>query len=195
MHSWKFLLLILVIGGLPAVGFAAAAGPEAERELIDPRWQEALYTIIVFLIFFGVLSTLVWPRILEGLRAREQKQREDLATAERAARDATATLEQYQQQLAEAQKKAQEVIDESRAQAQRVAQQLREDVDAEIQQMRSRAESEIVSAKQQALSDVHAQIATLATEVAGQILHREIRPEDQQSLVDESLSKLTRSNN
>jgi F-type H+-transporting ATPase subunit b len=168
----------------------AAEESHKQPELINPKWQEALYTIIVFGIFFVVLSIFVWPKILASLQAREGKVLGDLKQAEDAAKEATKTLEQYKQQLADAQKQAQQIVDESRGAAQQVAAQVKEQAQTEMTQMRQRAEGDINAAKERALSEIYEQTATLATQVAGQILRREINVGDQESLVRESIAKL-----
>lgn len=165
-------------------------GAHAERGLIDFKWQEAVYTIIVFGIFFVVLSVFVWPKILAALQAREDKVRGDLRNAEEAAKEASATLASYKQQLAEAQKQAQQIVDESRGAASKVAAQLKDEAQAQITQMKDRAEADINAAKERAVSDIYEQGAALATQVAGQILRREINAADQSSLIKESIDKL-----
>ena len=92
------------------VQMAQPHNPHEARELLTPMQWEMVWTIVVFLVFFGVLSFLVWPKILVALRDRESKQRNDLTEAENAANEAKATLEQYKQQLAEAHKEAQRII-------------------------------------------------------------------------------------
>jgi len=169
---------------------AAHEGEHKQPELIDPKWQEAVYTIIVFGIFFVVLSIFVWPKILASLQARESKVLGDLKHAEDAAKEATATLKQYKQQLADAQKQAQQIVNESRGAAQKVATQLKDQTQAEITQMRQRAETDINAAKERAVSEIYEKTATLATQVAGQILRREISAGDQESLVRESIARL-----
>lgn len=160
-------------------------------ELGNPAlWWEMLWTVVVFLIFFAVLSLVVWPKILGALQAREEKQRGDLAAAEKANADAAATLAQYKQQLADARKEAQRLIEQSRADAQKIGAELKEQAQAEIGQMRSRAQSEITAAKEQAIAELTEQAATLSTQVAARILRREIRPEDQRRLIDDSLTEL-----
>lgn len=161
-----------------------------ERELMTLKYKEALFTIIVFGIFFVVGSIFVWPKILGALQAREDKVRGDLKQAEQSAKEATATLAEYKQQLAEAQKQAQVIVDESRASAQQVAAQLKEQTQAEITQMRDRAQADIQAAKERAVTEIYEQTATLATEVAGKILRREINAGDQASLVRESIARL-----
>ena len=171
-------------------GQAGGHGKGEKPELIAPDWKEALYTIIVFGIFFVVLSVFVWPKILASLRAREEKVRGDLEHAEDAAAKASATLAEYKQQLAEAQKRAQQIVDESRGAAQQVAAQLKDQAQAEMAQMRQRAEADIHAAKERAVSEIYEQTAMLATRVAGQILRREINAGDQEALVRESIAGL-----
>jgi F-type H+-transporting ATPase subunit b len=177
-----------------AADHAADAGAHgaghAERELITVKWQEAVYTIVVFGIFFVVLSIFVWPKILASLQVREEKVRGDLKEAEDAAKSASSTLAEYKQQLADAQKQAQQIVDESRGAAQQVAAQLKDQAQAELTKMRQRAEADIAAAKERAVSEIYEQTATLATQVAGQILRREINAGDQESLVRESIAKL-----
>lgn len=168
----------------------AQGGGHEDRDLMTVKWQEAVYTIIVFGIFFGLLSVFVWPKILASLQVREEKVRGDLQHAEDAAKQASATLSEYKQQLADAKKQAQQIVDQSRGDAQKVAAQLKDQTQAEITQMRQRAEADIDAAKQRAVSEIYEQTATLATQVAGQILRREINVQDQEALVKESLSRL-----
>lgn len=202
MRLTRLFPIMIVAACLAFAGGAYAADPveeagahaadvtHAERGLIDFKWQEAVYTIVVFALFFIVLSVFVWPKILAALQAREDKVRGDLKSAEEAAKEASATLASYKQQLAEAQKQAQQIVDESRGAAQKVAAQLKDEAQAQITQMKDRAEADIESAKERAVSEIYEQGATLATQVAGQILRREINAADQATLIKESIDKL-----
>jgi len=162
----------------------------AERGLMDLKVSEAIYTIIVFIIFFLILSIFVWPKILASLQAREDKVRGDLKHAEDAAKEASATLADYKQQLAEAQKQAQQIVEESRGAAQKVAAQMKDEAQAQVSQMRERAEADINAAKERAVADIYESAGALATQVAGQILRREINAGDQATLIRESIEKL-----
>ncbi len=189
------LLPTLIVAATPllSAGIALAADPvagEAPRDLMTLKWQEALFTVIVFVLFFALLSIFVWPKILASLQAREDKVRGDLKSAEESAKEATATLAEYKQQLAEAQKQAQQIVEESRSSAQQVANQLKEQAQAEITQMKERATADIAGAKERAVSEIYEQAGALATQVAGQILRREINAGDQATLIRESIDKL-----
>ena len=165
------------------------AGDDAHRALMDVVWTEMLFTVIVFVIFATVLGLVVWPKILGGLQAREDKQRHDLESAEKAKTEAAATLAEYKSQLAEARKESQTIVADARTAAQQAGNAEKARIEAEIAQMRQSATAEIASAKEAALADIYAQSAELSTAIASKILQREINPADQQQLVSESLAQ------
>ncbi len=194
----KRCLPLLTTGSLamlaPAAAVAAPAEGEASRALMTFVWQESLWTLIIFLIFFSVLSLVVWPKILGALRAREQKQHDDLKSAEDAAKAAQQTLADYKRQLAEAQKEAQRIIDESRTAAQQVAQQVKAQAETDAQNLRQRNAAEIQAAKEQAIAELYAHTAEIATRVASKIIRKELSASDQQALVSQSLEELSNLN-
>lgn len=178
-------------------GAAPLLASEGQMIPTDPKliFQEAAYTIGVFVVFFLVLSFVVWPKILKALQAREDKQRADLLTAENAAKEASATLAEYKQQLAEARKEAQSIIEQSRKDAQRVGAQIAADAETRAKQVAQRAEADIAAAREQAITAIYEQAAGLSTQIAGQILKREIDPAAHQALVNESLQQLSAKRN
>ena len=180
------LIIVSTIVVWPAL---AVASDEAANPFAGTIFQSAA-AVIVFLILLSLLYKYAWGPIIQGLQAREEKIKSDLEQAERAATEATDKLQQYQAKLAEAQKEAQQVIEQSRQDAQRVSAQIKEQAQNDILQLKDRAASEIDSAKQQAITELYGQAASLATQVAGRILQKEIRPEDHQALVDQSLQQL-----
>ncbi|MBB6430413.1 F0F1 ATP synthase subunit B [Algisphaera agarilytica] len=186
--------LIALIAVLAAPSFALAAG-DSGRGLMDIVWTEMLFTIIVFGIFFTVLSTVVWPKILGGLQAREDKQRNDLVSAEKAKKEAEAALAEYNEKLAEARKEAQSIVAEARTAAQQAANADKAKIEAEVASMKASAKADIAAAREAALADIYTQAASLSTTIAGKILKREINEGDQQGLVNESIEQFKNSAN
>jgi F-type H+-transporting ATPase subunit b len=167
-----------------------SGGGEAKDHLFASDVFSYVWNLLMFLILLGVLWVFVWPKILTGLQAREEKQRSDLVTAENAAKDAQATLAEYKTQLAEARKEAQSIVADARDQAQRAANADKARIEADIQQMKDNATRDIAAAKEEAMSDIYAQVATLSTDIASKILQREIKPDDQRQLIDESIEQV-----
>ena len=147
-------------------------------------------TIVVFLLVFGILATVVWPKILGGLEDRQQKIQGDIEQAEQSRAEAEKARADFEAQLAEARKQAAETVAQAKADAQRVADELRAANDAELTQLRTKAMADIESAKSAAVAEIHAEAGALATAVASKILGREITVADQQQLVQESLAEM-----
>jgi F-type H+-transporting ATPase subunit b len=185
----KTLCFLTTLLMSPALALAAETG-EKESNVFAGTPVQSIAAVIVFLILFALLYRAAWGPILKGLQDRESKIKGDLERAEEAAEQAAETLKQYQASLAKAHEQAQQIIDKGHNDAQRVAEQIQEQVQTQINQMKQRAEQEIRAAKEQALAEVYTQTASLATAVAGKILLREVKPQDQQRLVEESIREL-----
>jgi len=189
------LTLLLLLLAAPDL-LAAEAGdkePQIMPDLADPAtYYEAVWSIVVFGIFFAVLSFVVWPKILKALREREDKQRQDLQSAEQARAEAEKTLQQYKEQLAEARREARQVLDEARKDAEQMRSKMLADAEREMTQLRQRATDDIQLAKRQAVQELYTTSAELATQVAEKILQRQINEEDTQRLVEQSLEEFNR---
>ncbi len=170
--------------------FLLAADEATHAEVMDFNWMPAATTLVVFLLAFGFLYVKVWPKILQGLEDRQNKIRQEIANAEQAREKANAALAEYERELASARQEANELIAQARADAKAVAKDLRDRNEAQLVEMKQRATRDLESAKRAAITDLHAEAASLAADIAGRILKREISSEDQQRLVDESLGEL-----
>ncbi|MBX3402350.1 MAG: F0F1 ATP synthase subunit B [Phycisphaeraceae bacterium] len=175
---------------LPA-SLALAAADESVGAL--PTVKQGLATgitgIIVFLLVLAILATKVWPTITTALDQRAEKIKEEIEAAELAQQQAREALQQYEKSLAQARAEAQKMLDDAKAQQQAIAADLKAKSDVELNAMRERAKRDIDSAKRAALAEIYAETSSLAASIAGKILQKEIRPQDQQRLVDESLAE------
>ncbi len=159
--------------------------------VMELNWLPAVTSLVVFLLAFGFLYVKVWPKILKGLDDRQAKILGEIESAEQAREQAQAAQAQYQEELANARQEAKDVIATAKAHAKAAAQELRDRNEAQLAQMRQRVTRELDQAKQAAIIALHAEAASLASNIAGKILKREITADDQQRLVDESLQELT----
>lgn len=147
-------------------------------------------TLVVFALVLVVLAWKVWPAISKGLDERAAKIRSEIEAAELAQQQAREALQQYEKSLAQARAEAQKMLDHAKEQQQAIAAELKANADVELNQMRERAKKDIETAKRAALGEIYAEAANLATSIATKILRREIKPQDQQRLVQESLTEL-----
>jgi F-type H+-transporting ATPase subunit b len=174
-----------------------AEGHETQELIAEPRQGmiSAVATLIVFGVVFGVLATVVWPKVLKGLTDRETKIREEIESAEQARKKAKDALDQYNKSLADARAEAAKMLETTRAQQAQLATDLKNKADAELAIMKERALKDIDSAKRAAVAEIYNLSAQLAATMAGKILRRSVSVEDTQQLVEESLRELQASRN
>lgn len=168
---------------------AAGHAPAGVLPTVEQGIVPMIVSLLVFAVVFAILAAKVWPAISGGLRAREEKIRQAIEEAELAQQQAKEALQQYEKSLAQARAEAQKMLDDAKAQQQAIAADLKAKSDVELNAMRERAKRDIDSAKRAALAEIYAETSSLAASIAGKILQKEIRPQDQQRLVDESLAE------
>ena len=188
---WLTSAAVVIVSAMPVwASEAAAAGAEKEPSLLLPDLGSVVWSIVLFVLLLIVLGKFVWPPILKGLQAREEKIRSDIEDAEAANRKAAETLADYERRLTEAHADVRRMLDQARADADTARAKMMADAEAEAARQRQRATDEIRLAKQQAVQDMYAHAAELATAVAGKMLQRQINDTDVQSLIDQSLDEM-----
>ena len=189
--AWVFVA-VLAASALPVFA-AEGSEPEVPSSPLYGVRQGVItgtVTIVIFAVLVAVLGKYAWAPILNGLRAREEKIRKDIADAEATRARAEATLREYNQQLATAEQRVREMLDKATKDAEGLANQIRTQAQQESQETKDRAIKDIDAARTQALHEIYEQTADLATRVAEKILRRNINADDQRELVNQSLQEL-----
>jgi len=150
----------------------------------------AVTTLVVSALLFTLLAVKVWPPVVKALDARNEKILGEIRSAEEAGRKAREAMERHAAELAKAREESAAMIANAREEARRAAEELKTRNEAELASMLSRANADIDAAKRRAVGELHEQAASLAASVATRILGREIRPEDQRRLVEETLAEM-----
>ena len=174
-----------------------AAGHDSSHKtppLLSFDVGSAVCNIAIFLGVFAILSKWVWPVILNGLKAREDKIHQDLEQAEKANFEAKDLLAQYQTKLDDASKQVQSMLADARKDSEAAGQRIVEQAKSEAERQRERAIADIETAKKVALSDLAGQTSDMAIQVAKQIVGRELRAEDHAELIRSSLDRLPSNN-
>lgn len=154
----------------------------------------AVCNLAIFLGVLGILSKFVWPVILGGLQAREDKIFDELANAEKANADAQSLLADYQSKLDGAAAEVQAILSDARNDATASGQRIVDEAKEEAERQRERAVAEIETAKKVALADLAGQTSDLAIGVAQQVIGRELKAEDHAELIRKSLDRLPSNN-
>jgi F-type H+-transporting ATPase subunit b len=194
------LALALLLAG-PAVASASAeAGGEKaaegetkkeEHHADHPRELAidlGVWTVVVFLLLFGLLYWKAWPLMLEGLQKRERAIKAALEEAQRAREESARLKDSLTAQMAEAAQQARTVVEEAHRAATRVQEEMLAKARADIQAERDRLRREMSTAHDQMLKALLDHTADLAAQVAMQVLPRQLGPDDHRRLVDDALA-------
>lgn len=175
-----------------------SSGGHGDEEGVPPLLQvdlgSAICNLAIFLGVLAILSKFVWPVILDGLKAREQKIHGDLIAAEKANEEAKALLADYQVKLDEASTKVQSMLADARKDAEASSQRIVDAAKDEADAQRQRAVSDIETAKKVALADLAGQTSDMAMSVASQVVGRELNQGDHAELIRQSLDRLPSDN-
>ncbi|HVG95206.1 MAG TPA: F0F1 ATP synthase subunit B [Planctomycetota bacterium] len=186
---WMLVALACAVALAPSC-LAADGHGEEQPGLLSVNLVVAVTTIVTFLLLLVVLAKTAWKPILQGLQAREKGIRDQIEGAEKANAEARTLLSEYERRLAHATDEARSIVEEGRRDAQAVRGKIEAEARLAATEERDRAVRDIDLARQKALKDIYDEVAKVATDVAGQIIQREVRPEDHKKLVEQGLSQL-----
>jgi len=202
--SSLLMLTAVCFGNPPAAkpettaGTGAAHVAEAAKP-VDPAAEELnagtfVVTIVIFVCLFAILAKVGWKPIMTGLQARENAIRDSIEAAKKAQEDAARTTRDLEAKMSEVQRQAAAQLTQAKADAQRIADTIRAQAETESAALKDRTLREIQAAKQQAVTEINNHAAELATAVARKILQRNVTADDQQRLVEESLTAMAKKN-
>ncbi len=183
---WFVALLCMASLASPAL----AAGDGGENNIFAGDFGNVLWTLVIFFLVLAVLGKYAWGPMLDSLKAREDFIRESLVTAKEDRDRAEARLKEYDDKLTEARAEATAIVEEGRRDAEVLRQRVEEEARAEAEKMIERAKREISIAKETAVKDLFTLSGTLATDIATRIVGRELKPEDHERLIEESIGEL-----
>jgi len=179
-------------GHAPEIGHNIPAGT-TQQAFESPAWFQtdlALWSFVVFLVLFALLTKFAWKPIMEGLARREQGIADMIAATQAANEDAKRLLASYERRLAEASEEVRGMLEEARRDAESTRQTIVADARKAAEEERVRARNDINLAKDDALAQIADKAGALAVEVAGKFLRGKLGPDDQARLVRDSVASI-----
>lgn len=152
----------------------------------------ALWSLVIFLILFAILAKFAFGPIAKALDAREQGVADQIASATQANEEAKNLLEQYKQKLADSKDEVRQILETARGDAQRSAEGIMEKARQAAQAEQQRAVKDIEAATNTALQSIAERSATLATELAGKMIRKEVSPENHRDLIRGALDEFAK---
>lgn len=150
-------------------------------------WQFAIQ-LVAFLVFIWLLWRFAVGPIVKILDERQVKIRESLASAERMQQELKATQARNEEVLLEARREAQDIVANARQSGEQLLARARDEANAQAETYLARAQETMRQETEQARQQLRHEVVDIATLAAGRILKKELNPEAQKQLIEETLS-------
>ena len=162
----------------------------ADESVTGLHLATAVWTWVMFLVTFFVLSKVAWPMLARKMEEREVRIAEGLKKAEEAEARARELMEQQESILAAARVDAQKLLADARAAAENVKNDLLRQAQEDIGAERERAKREIGLERAKAIDELKQVTVDLTLEASARLLRRELRDEDHRRLAREVVEEV-----
>ncbi|MBR5739008.1 MAG: F0F1 ATP synthase subunit B [Lachnospiraceae bacterium] len=155
--------------------------------------HDVLWTALaVFILFFG-LSYLLFNPVREMLEKRKKKISDELSEAEESLKKANLMKAEYDEKLSAVKKESAAILDEAEKKAQKNRSEIINEAKEEAAVIRRRAHEDAEQEKVHARDDMKQEMVTLASQIAGKVVHDKMDTTVQDELVTETLSEIKES--
>ena len=160
------------------------------EELLGVNFWTALFTLANTVALFLVLKKYLFQPVMKIIQARQEEIDQIYDTANSAQEQAEKLRGEYEQKLSEAQSEAERLVKEAVNRGQNREEEILRQANAEADAIREKASQDIDREKRKALNAAKDEITVIALSIAGKVVGRELRPEDQGRLVDAFIEEL-----
>ena len=156
---------------------------------IDP--DLAIWTAVVFVLLFIILSLFAWPQIAAALDERERKITDNIASAEARLEEAKKILAQHEAKLAAAAGEVRALLEEAHRDADHTRRSIEEKGRQAAKEELDRAIREINRARDGAIEELASASANVAIDLASKVIRGKLTPDEQSKIVKDALGKLS----
>jgi F-type H+-transporting ATPase subunit b len=143
-------------------------------DLLTPELGLFFWTLIAFLVVLFLLKKFAWKPILSSLGDREKGIAESIATAERVKAEMGQPKAENEKLLAQAREERTTMLKEAKEMKDRIINEAKDQAKTEANKIIADAQQQITQQKNAALTEVKNEIGSMAIEVAGRILRKQL---------------------
>lgn len=154
-------------------------------------WQLVIQ-LIAFLVFIWLLWRFAVGPIVNVLDQRQARISESMAAAERMQAELKATQSRNEEVLLEARREAQSILSTARQNGEQMINRARDEANTQAETYLTRAQESLRQETEQARQQLRREVADLAVLAAGRIIKKELDPEAQSQLIEDTLSNASR---
>ena len=137
-----------------------------------------------------LIKRFLFKPINEVLQKRQKLANQNIEEAKKAKEDAEAVKAEYESSMSNARAEAGRIIEDAKKDAGIRAEEMIKEAQAEASSIKAKAEADIRLERKKALNEVKDEIGSLAMDIAGKVVEKEIREDDHKALIDEFLQNV-----
>lgn len=137
-----------------------------------------------------LIKKFLFKPIREVLAKRQAKADEEIRLAEEAKTEANNIKAEYEQNMLEAREKANDILETAQKNATAKSESIIKDANAQAVAIKAKAEADIAQERRKAVNELKGEIGSMAMEIAGKVIEREISEEDHAKLIDEFIENV-----
>ena len=153
-----------------------------------------VWTILTFLILFGLLAKFAWKPLLKALSDREEKIRTSISKAEEAQTKLESLTSEGEIIIAKARSEAQSIIADGKITADKLRSNMESKAKEKAVSIIDQAEKQILAEKEKAIIEIRGEVATLSIEIAEKLIRKNLSKEDNMELINETLDQARKVN-
>lgn len=157
---------------------------------INVNFWTALFTLLNFLLVLFVGKKFLYGPVTKMIQDRQKEIDDMYSTASSAKQEAESLQREYQQKLNEASATADQMVQQAVSRAQTREEEIIRKANADADAIMAKASADIALEKKKAVNDAKNEISGLALAIAGKVVEKELKPEDQSAMIDRFISEL-----
>ncbi len=161
------------------------------NSLTSPAIGLVFWSVVIFGLFFLLLTKFAWKPILSAVKARDEMIKGSLASAEKAREEMIKLQSDNEAILKKAREEREVILKEGRDVRDKIISEAKGKASEEAEKIVEKAKAGIEREKAKALSEIHEQVATLSVDIASKLLGEKLkRTEEQGKLISRYLKDI-----
>jgi F-type H+-transporting ATPase subunit b len=161
------------------------------NNLTTPAIGTLFWSVLIFGLFFLILTKFAWKPILTAIRTRDEMIKGSLEAAEKAREDMKKLQADNEAILRKAREERENILKEAREARDKLINEAKDKASEEAEKLIEKARQGIEREKTRALSEIHDQVTFLSVEIASKLLGEKLKESEQQNkLIDSYLREI-----
>ena len=160
------------------------------EEFIGVNFWTALFVLLNTLLIFFVAKKFLFVPVKNMIDSRQKEIDDMYDEAGTAEAQAKALQAEYQQKLSDAQATSEQIVRDAVARGQAREEEILRKANEDAAAIMEKASRDIAQEKKKAMNDAKNEIADISLAIAGKVVERELKADDQAALIDRFIDSL-----